>query len=428
MPKRALTAIGVERIKPPARGQVEIFDRGYPGFALRVSYGGSKVWSMFYRHGGKLRRRTLGIYPAMSLAEAREAWRETRRLVALGQDPGRVSAKRSDTVASVVEEWLKRDKRDAKPSSIYQTRTALARDVLPVWGERPINTISKRDVIELLDGIIDRGAPGKARSVHAHLHRLFRWSVGREIIPISPMEGLQGPAPAGRRDRVLSDDELVKIWHAATEWPFGTILKLLILTGARREELTQLRWAEVAGDTINLSGERTKTGEPRTIPLSRPCHGADRRRAAQRLRISSLLLDGKRNHVNGWSRAKLRLDAATGINQPWVVHDIRRTVATGCQKLGVNLQTVEAVLGHTAGSRAGIVRVYQVHDFAAEKRAALEAWGAHVMALVGSSDDRDGPLTTSLKCWSWSCARWSRRGLAAKVLPQDGRPVSAWQR
>ena len=233
-----------------------------------MSYGGSKVWSMFYRHGGKLRRRTLGIYPAMSLAEAREAWRETRRLVAMGQDPGRVSAKRSDTVASVVEEWLKRDKRDAKPSSIYQTRTALARDVLPVWGERPINTISKRDVIELLDGIIDRGAPGKARSVHAHLHRLFRWSVGREIVPISPMEGLQGPAPAGRRDRVLSDDELVKIWHAATEWPFGTILKLLILTGARREELTQLRWAEVVGDTINLSGVRTKTGEARTIPLS----------------------------------------------------------------------------------------------------------------------------------------------------------------
>ena len=380
MPKRALTAIGVERIKPPAKGQVEIFDRGYPGFALRVSYGGSKVWSMFYRHGGKLRRRTLGIYPAMSLAEAREAWRETRRLVAMGQDPGRVSAKRSDTVASVVEEWLKRDKRDAKPSSIYQTRTALARDVLPVWGERPINTISKRDVIELLDGIIDRGAPGKARSVHAHLHRLFRWSVGREIVPISPMEGLQGPAPAGRRDRVLSDDELVKIWHAATEWPFGTILKLLILTGARREELTQLRWAEVVGDTINLSGVRTKTGEARTIPLSSLASALIE--GVPRTGCEFLFSVNGRSHVSGWSRPKLRLDAATGINQPWVVHDIRRTVATGCQKLGVNLQTVEAVLGHTAGSRAGIVRVYQVHDFAAEKRAALEAWGAHVMALV----------------------------------------------
>ena len=91
MPKRALTAVAVDRIKPPAKGQVEIFDRGYPGFALRVSYGGGKAWGMFYRHGGKLRRLTLGLYPAMGLAEAREAWRETRKLVAMGQDPARRS-------------------------------------------------------------------------------------------------------------------------------------------------------------------------------------------------------------------------------------------------------------------------------------------------------------------------------------------------
>ena len=131
MPKRALTAIAVERIKPPAKGQVEIFDRGYPGFALRVSYGGGKAWGMFYRHGGKLRRLTLGLYPAMGLAEAREAWRETRKLVAMGQDPARATVKTGDTVNSVIEDWLKRDKRDAKASSIYQTRSAINRDVLP---------------------------------------------------------------------------------------------------------------------------------------------------------------------------------------------------------------------------------------------------------------------------------------------------------
>ena len=205
MPKRALTAIAVERIKPPAKGQVEIFDRGYPGLALRVSYGGGKAWAMFYRHGGKLRRLTLGLFPAMGLAEAREAWRETRKLVAMGQDPARVAVKTSDTVNSVIEDWLKRDKRDAKASSLYQTRSAINRDVLPVWGGRPIESVSKRDVIELLDGIIDRGAPGKARSVHAHLHRLFKWAVGREIIAVSPMDGLECPVSATRRDRVLSD-------------------------------------------------------------------------------------------------------------------------------------------------------------------------------------------------------------------------------
>ena len=380
MPRRALTAAAVDRIKPPNKGQVEIFDRGYPGLALRVSYGGGKAWAMFYRRGGKLRRLTLGLYPAMGLAEAREAWRETRKLVARGQDPAQRTAKTGDTLANVVEDWLKRDKRKAKASSLYQTRSAINRDVLPVWNGRLITSVSKRDVIELLDGIIDRGAPGKARSVHAHLHRMFKWAVGREIITVSPMDGLECPVTANRRDRVLSDDELAKVWRAADVGPFGDILKLLILTGARREEITQLRWAEVVGDTISLPGERTKTGEARLIPLSAPAmallsgvprNGSDFVFSA----------DGKKP-VNGWSRAKRRLDAATGINQPWVIHDIRRTVANGCQKLGVTLQTVEAILGHTGGSRGGIVKVYQTHDYAAEKRAALEAWGAHVAALV----------------------------------------------
>ena len=380
MPKRALTAAAVDRIKPPAKGQTEYFDRGYPGFALRVSYGGGKAWGMFYRHAGKLRRLTLGLYPAMSLADAREAWRETRKLVAMGQDPAQRTAKGGDTVAIVIEEWLKRDKRKAKASSLYQTRSAMNRDVLPVWNGRLINTVSKRDVIELLDGIIDRGAPGKARSVHAHLHRFFKWAVSREIVPVSPMDGLECPVAANRRDRVLSDDELARVWHAADDGPFGDILKLLILTGARREEITQLRWAEIVGDTISLPGERTKTGEARLIPLSQPAM-ALLNNAPRNGSDVVFTADGKKP-VNGWSRAKRRLDVATKINLPWVIHDIRRTVATGCQKLGINLQTVEAILGHTGGSRGGIVKVYQVHDYSAEKRAGLEAWGAHVMALI----------------------------------------------
>ena len=164
MPKRALTAIAVERIKPPAKGQVEIFDRGYPGLAPRVSYGGGKAWAMFYRHGGKLRRRTLGLFPAMGLAEAREAWRETRKLVAMGQDPARVAVKTSDTVNSVIEDWLKRDKRDAKASSLYQTRSAISRDVLPAWGGARSSPNSKARRDRAARQHHRRGAPGKVRS------------------------------------------------------------------------------------------------------------------------------------------------------------------------------------------------------------------------------------------------------------------------
>ena len=185
---------------------------------------------------------------------------------------------------------------------------------------------------------------------------------------------------AKSRERVLSDDELAKVWHAADEGPHRMAVRLLVLTGARREEVSQLKWCEIDGDNIVLAGERTKNGEPRIISLSS---------LAKALLDVTPHIDGSAyvftlngaKPIGSWGRAKRSLDDAAGVTG-WRIHDLRRTVATGMQKLGVNLQTVEAVLGHTAGSRAGIVRVYQVHDFAAEKRAALEAWGAHVMALV----------------------------------------------
>ena len=178
--RKALTAAAVERMKPPAKGQIEVFDRGYPGLLLRVSYGGGKAFAMFYRHGGKLRRLTLGWHPAMTLAEAREAWRDARRLVAIGQDPGRTAGQD------------KRHRRQCR-RGVDQARQARrqAHDRLPDRGRakarraaavgRPRYRLdSKREIHELLDGIVDR-APGTARAVHSHLRSLFRWATGREI-------------------------------------------------------------------------------------------------------------------------------------------------------------------------------------------------------------------------------------------------------
>jgi integrase len=370
--RKVLTAAAVERMRPPAKGQIEVFDRGYPGLLLRVSYGGGKAFAMFYRHGGKLRRLTLGLHPAMTLAEAREAWRDTRRLVAMGQDPGRAPVRTSDTVANVVAEWIKRDKRNARPSTIYQIERGLRYDVLPRWGGRDIGSISKREIHELLDALADR-APGTARSVHAYLRSLFRWALGREIIAVDPMAGVACPVEANRRDRVLSDDEIAKLWHAVEGDPFEGMVRLLILTGARRSEISQLCWTEIADDAIHLPTERTKTGEPRIVPLSPQAAAV----------ISGVTRNGP--HVFGdkkaWSAAKARIDAATRINEPWVIHDLRRTAATKMQKLGVQEQVIEAVLGHV-GTRAGITGIYQRYDFLPEMRAALGLWGKHVEGLL----------------------------------------------
>ena len=166
---------------------------------------------------------------------------------------------------------------------------------------------------------------------------------------------------------------------------FGSLTQLLILTGARRGEIGGLRWPEMVDGEISLAGERTKNGEPHKVPLSLPALAIIE--SLPRVAGTDLLFstNGK-TKVSGWSKAKRQLDdALIEAKQElpsWTVHDLRRTVATGLQKLGVNLQVIEAVLGHVSGSRSGVVGTYQRHSFDKEKAAALEAWGAHVSRLV----------------------------------------------
>ncbi len=384
--KRALTEAAVKRLKPPKAGQVDHFDKGYPGLALRLSYGGGKSFVFFYHHGGKLRRMTLGTYPALGLAEARAVWREARQDAQAGRDPA--SARKRERGAtdfeSVFKEWLRRDQ--GKNKTKDAVKRLIAKDVLPAWQYRAVADIGRRDILDVLDAVVDRGSPITARRLHAHLHRLFKWAVGRGIIASNPMADMPKPGSETKRDRVLNDVELDAVSKGAEQlgWPFGDAIRLLILTGARRQEIGGLRWSEIDGDTIKLDGTRTKNSEPHVIPLSAPARAIID--GLPRIAGSEFVFTTTgRTPVTGWSRAKLRLDvldAEHGALPPWVIHDLRRTVATGLQKLGIGLQVIEAVLGHTSGSRAGVVGIYQRHSFDAEKADALESWGAHVMALV----------------------------------------------
>jgi integrase len=372
--KKHLTDAAIQRYRPPKGGQTEIFDLGFPGLALRIGHGGAKSFVLFHRESGKLKRTTLGRWPRVSLADARNAWRR----VAEGKAPTEKESK-ADLFSTVVEQWLRLDAAPRnKASSLRGLQHITDHDVLPVWRDKHIDEIGKSDVAALIDGIVERGAPVKARRVHAHLHRMFKWCVGRGIIPVSPMEGMERPGKEVSRERVLTDSELAAIWHASErQGAPGAVVRMLMLTGARLNEIGQLKWSEVEGNAIHLANGRTKNGTQHIIPLSAPARKL--LDAMPRIGEYVFTYDGAKA-VSGWSRNKRNLDAACGV-EGWVYHDLRRTTATGMQKLGVTLQVVEAVLGHTSGSRAGIVGVYQRHDFANEKRAALEAWGEHVMAL-----------------------------------------------
>jgi integrase len=383
MPTRSLTVASVARIKPPKRGQADYFDSGYPGLALRVSYGGAKTWIYFYRLHAKLRRLSLGRFPGMELDDARNAWRSARLAVSKGESPAHIKPTTADTFGATAEEWLKRDQ--AKNRSIDRVQQAIKYNALPVWRERLIAGITRRDVIELIDAVVDRGALTMARRLHSHLHRLFRWAVGRGIIETNPMADLPKPGKAVKRDRVLDNHELKAAWKAAEKaaWPYGPAIRLLILTAARREEIGALRWSEIHNNEIRLPSERSKSGEARIIPLSPPALAL-----IQNLpRVGEHVFSKNGSGLDGWSKAKRAIDATAaemngGALPPWRLHDLRRTTATGLQRLGIGLQVVESVLGHVSGSRAGIVGVYQRHQFEVEKRQALEAWAAEVTRIT----------------------------------------------
>jgi integrase len=379
LPKhKSITDLAARKLSAK-RGEVaDHFDASYPGLHLRVSGTGYKAWGHYFRLDTALKRMTFGAYPELSVEQAHDAWRKARDDVRAGRDP-RGSSGSQDEFRAVFEEWLKRDQAGNK--SVRDIAAKLELHALPYWEHRKIADISKRDAIELLDRIVDAGKVTQACRVHTHLRRLFKWCVERDILAASPMASVSKPGEEVSRDRTLSDDELANVWRAAEKegYPYGPAVKLLALSGARREEIGQLRWDEIVGDEI-ISGARTKNGEAHLIPLSKPAL-AVLKTVPHIAGAGFVFTAGGDKPLNGWGKGKSRLDAGAGI-PPWRIHDLRRTVATGLQKLKVPLTVTEAVLGHTAGSRGGIVGVYQRHDYADEKRAALEAWGAHVMALV----------------------------------------------
>lgn len=380
MARRNLTTKFLADVRPPAQGQAEYFHKGYPGLALRVSYGGRRTFVAFLRVGRVLRRITLGNYPETTLEEAIEAWRIARKEAAAGRDPSRVRKAHLPVLGydEVLEQWFTRDQSENR--SVGKTRRLMAANV--PWSGRNVTEITKRDVLDVLDAIVDRGTRGTADSVQSALHRFFKWSVGRGIIQVNPAASLDRVGTPKERDRTLSDQELVKVWRAAEAKgvPYGRAVQLLALTGARREEFGQLRWDEIDSNTIKLSGSRTKNGEPHDLALATPAMSL--LESMPRIEGCPFVfsVDGK-HPISGWSRAKAEIDALAQI-EPWRIHDLRRSVATGMQRLGVGLQVVETILGHISGSRSGVVGIYQRHKYTDEARAALEVWSNHVLSIV----------------------------------------------
>ena len=395
-----LTEIAIKKL-PVSDKRREWPDGKITGLYLVVqSSSGAKSWALRYRAGGKPKKLTLGGYPNVSIAEARRRAQEARGEVAGGKDPAaskkatREAAKAEqsadDKVANVAKSFTEKYlKRHVGPGWAREAERLLRKEILPVIGSKRLRDVRRADAIDILDSIVDRGAPFTANRALAVLTRLGNWAVEREIIAASPFDRIKPPAVEISRERVLSDDEIKLVWGAfeSVGHPFGAFGKLLLLTGARRAEVAGMRWGEVdfAARAWTLPGARAKNGYEHVVPLSDAAV-----RVLQDLPRIGDKPDGfiftttGRTSVSGYSHAKAAIDRATGaLAEPWTFHDLRRTVATNLQKLGVKLEVTEAVLNHVSGSRGGIVGVYQRHNYADEKREALDKWANRLAQIVG---------------------------------------------
>jgi integrase len=370
------------------KGRREIPDAYLPGLYLIVQPSGAKSWAVRYRHVGRPRKFTIGGYPLFDLKAARAAGIKALRAAAEGNDPA--SAKKRMTVDSVgaaVEQFLDRHvNRNYRTKPRREAERLLRLYVVEPWGGRRVSEIKRADARNVLEGILGRGTPIAANRVYSLIRGFFNWCLEQEIIEASPCTGLKAPAgKEGSRDRVLNDDELHRVWSAAEKMgePYSSIVRLLILTGQRSGEVLGMQWEELDlnGRLWTLPRERVKNDRRHEVPL--PAQAIAILESVPRISARYVFSFNAETAVKGYGKNKDRLDALSGVSD-WVVHDLRRTVASGMARLGVNLPVIEKVLNHVGGSFAGIVGVHQRHEFANEKRPALEKWAEYVEGLVRS--------------------------------------------
>jgi len=304
----------------------------------------------------------------------------------------------ADSFSAVAYDYLDRHLAKNNAASSYQeARRDLEHDALPKWRKRPIASITRRDVIDLVDGIIARGAQIQANRTLARLRALFNWAIEKDRVGVSPVARMKPPTKEKPRDRVLTDDELRWFWAACDEigWPFGTLAKLLLLTAQRRDEVAGIEWVEIDFSKRVWVIPRHKAKNDRVHEVQLSDEAMEVLQTLPRVSDQLLFTTTGNTAVSGFSRSKRRLDAAMlkakrielGVRKadaisPWTLHDLRRTAATGMARLNIPPHVVDRILNHTSGTIRGVAAVYNRFAYLEERRAALEAWGNYLTGLL----------------------------------------------
>jgi integrase len=367
------------------------FDDALPGFGLRLRRSGDKVlrsWVAQYKRAGQTRRVLLGSAGVLSAEKARAAAKKVLAEVALGGDPQseRVERRQKDrlTLRGVVEQFLADKKEAVRPRTLGElTRYLTGRHFKPLHG-MPVDTVSRKDIAARLVVIKREHGTVTAQRARTALSSSYGWAMRQGLVEHNPTINA-GDLPTSKpRERVLADQELAAIWNASGR-PFGydKLVRLLILTGARRQELGSMTWDEIEDGAWTIPAERTKNGRAHRLPLMPMA--MDIINSVPRLVSRAQLFGTRGTGFGGWSRCKEDLDKRCGVTG-WRLHDIRRTVATRMADLGVQPHIIEAVLNHHSGHKAGVAGVYNRSRYERDVRNALAMWEDHIRALVAGGE------------------------------------------
>lgn len=378
------------------------FDDAVAGFGLRIrrikkwngAYSNkppSKTWLMQYRIGGKTRRLVIGEASAMKAGRAREIAEELRAKIKLGHDPAmekRMRIERSShTFVALVEKYLRTQRAELRPGSYRLIARYLETHAAPLHA-LPVDVIDRLTIAERLNSVATKSGAVTANRVRSAMSALFTWAMREGLALANPVANTN-KRQEQPRDRVLTDTELSTVWRALDNSEYGVIIRLLILTAQRRNEIAALRWSEIdfGRGIISLPGERTKNGKPHEIPMSntvrsllasRPKNGRD------------FVFGEGAGPFSGMSQRKAMLDAKIAASNngydmaKWVHHDLRRSVATGMAEIGIAPHIIEAILNHNSGHKGRIAGIYNRAQYGAEKAQALARWDEHIAELVSN--------------------------------------------
>lgn len=377
MPRLKLTARNVDSVKPPTTGRMDYWDTDPMGFGLRVSESGRKTWMVMYRVDGVQHRLTLGTYPAMSLAGARQKAKDAMQDVSKGIDPsavkkaGRKAETFKELAAAYLERYAKKRKRSWK-----KDEKAIERDLTPAFGNRKAKSIKRQDVVHLLERIVERGAPIQANRTHEILRRIFNWAIqaGEAGIEVNPAAGIEKPSKENQREKVLTDDEIRAVWKVmeAQTLLMGAMFKMRLITAQRGGEISHMRWPDIDGDWWTIPGEYSKNGRAHRVPLSPLALSIlDEIRPVTGKQEWVFKSPSRKGPI--WAIWKSTADIRDKSGVEFRPHDLRRTASslmTG--RLGIPRFDVKKILNHVDSD---ITAVYDRHSYDPEKRRALDIWG-----------------------------------------------------